>query len=187
MYFTTGSVSYQTSGNPNTTGNALFDTLLGNYYQYTETDKEKWTPIRMTQIEGYVADTWKVLSNLTLDIGVRYQFLPPPYTTDNGISTFMPNLFNPANAQQVIPTGTNAGQLQPGVGQPANGIVHAGTGGLSRGFYDNQNKFSPRFGFAWDPSRNGTFSVRGGAAPHERGRFELRRRQSSVRKHRHSV
>ncbi len=164
VYFTTGSVSYQTSGNPNTTGNALFDTLLGNYYQYTETDREKWTPIRMTQIEGYVADTWKVRSNLTLDIGVRYQFLPPPYTTDNGISTFMPNLYNPANAQQVIPTGTNAGQLQPGVGQPANGIVLAGTGGLSRGFYDNQNKLSPRFGFAWDPSRKGTFSVRGGAA-----------------------
>ena len=164
IYFTTGNVTYQTSGNTNTTGNGLLDALLGNYYSYTETDREKWTPIRMTQIESYVADTWKARRNLTLDIGVRYQFLPPPYTTDNGVSTFLPSLYNRAQAQQVIPTGANAGQLQPGVGQPANGIALAGTNGLTDGFYQIQNKFSPRFGFAWDPSHKGTFSIRGGAA-----------------------
>jgi hypothetical protein len=182
VYFTTGSMNFQTSGNTNTSGNALFDALLGNYYQYTETNREKWTRIRMSQIEGYVQETWKARPNLTLDLGVRYSFLPPPYVTDDTVATFLPNLFDPSKARQVIPTGTNAGQLVAGVGDPYNGIAVAGSSfhnskdtpsdpaaqklfrDLPRGFYKNQNKFSPRFGFAWDPSKRGDFSLRGGAA-----------------------
>src|ERR1017187_994358 len=180
--FSTGSITFNPSGNIYSTGNAIFDTLLGNYNSYTETNQEKWMRLRFTQIEGYVADTWKVMPNLTLDIGVRYAFLGTPYATDNTFSTFIPSLFNPANAQVVIPTGANAGQLVTGVGQPYNGMAVPGSSfynskdtpadpaaqnlfhGLPRGLYDNQNKFSPRFGFAYDPSHNGTFSIRGGAA-----------------------
>ena len=180
--FNTGGINFNPSGNIYSTGNAILDTLLGNYYSYTETNKGKWTFVRATQIESYVADTWKVKSNLTLDIGLRYSFMEAPYVTDNTISTFLPSLYNPANAQRVIPTGTNVGQLQPGVGQPYNGIAVPGSSfynssqaptdpaaqnlfhDLPRGFYNNQNKFSPRFGFAYDPFHNGTFSIRGGAA-----------------------
>jgi hypothetical protein len=182
VYFTTGSLNFNPSGNTNSTGNALLDSLLGDYQQYTETNREKWTRIRMTQIEGYVQDTWKVRPNLTLDLGARYQFLPPPYVNDNTVSTFLPDLYDPTKARVVIPTGSNAGQLQPGIGDPYNGIAAAGSSflnskdtpsdpaalnlfhSLPRGFYKNQNKVSPRFGFAWDPSHKGTFSVRGGAA-----------------------
>ncbi len=159
----TGAYTFNNVGNLYTTGNALLDTLLGNYRQYTESDNDKFNRIRFTQVESYIADTWKVRPNLTLDVGVRYYFMTPPYTADDMISTFLPEKYNPAQAQRVIATGTNAGQLQPGVGVPGNGIARAGEG-VPRGFYQNQQKFSPRFGFAWDPSGKGRFSVRGGGA-----------------------
>ncbi len=127
VYFTTGSLNFNPSGNTNSSGNALMDALLGNYQQYTETNREKWTRIRMTQIEGYVQETWKARPNLTLDLGVRYQFLPPPFVIDDTVSTFLPSLYDPAKARSVIPTGSNTGQLVAGVGDPYNGIVIAGS------------------------------------------------------------
>ncbi len=181
-YFTTGSVSFNPSGNQYTSGNGLFDALLGNFRQYTETDSERWVKIRFVQGESYIADTWKVRPNLTVDIGVRYYFMKAPVEAANTISTFLPGNYDPAKAQTVVRTGANAGQLTPGVGVPYNGLVVPGTeyrdmerapadpaaqklfGNLPRGFFSSQHKFSPRFGFAYDPWGKGNFSFRGGAA-----------------------
>ena len=162
----TGALTFTTTGSGSiySTGNAVLDTLLGNYYQYNESDKDKINQNRYTQFEGYVADTWKARSNLTIDYGVRYSMMQPPHLVGDLASTFVPSLFNPANAQVTIATGSAAGQLAPGVGKPLNGIAVAGQNGIPDGFYPTQNKFSPRFGFAWDPSHNGTFAVRGGGA-----------------------
>src|SRR5207247_2014319 len=43
------------------------------------------------------------------------------------------------------------------------GMVYPGDLGISRSTYDERFKnFGPRFGFAWDPLKNGRLSVRGG-------------------------
>ncbi len=160
----TGALTFTPNGNLYTTNNAILDTLLGNYYQYNESDKDKINQNRFTQFEGYVADTWKVRSNLTLDIGVRYAMFQPPHLVGDTASTFIPGAFNPANAQKVIASGAGAGQLVPGIGTPLNGIAVAGQNGVPDGFYPIQNKFSPRFGFAFDPTHHGSFAIRGGAA-----------------------
>jgi hypothetical protein len=160
----TGALAFNPSGNIYSTGNALMDALLGNYYTYVESDVDKTNRNRFSQFEGYVADTWKARRNLTLDIGARYYLMTPPHLVDNTASTFLPDRFDPKQAQTVIPTGANAGELAPGVGKPLNGIAIAGQNGMPDGFYQTQNKISPRFGFAYDPFGHGDFAIRGGAA-----------------------
>lgn len=160
----TGNFSFNPSGNINSTGNALLDVLLGNYNQYTESDVDKINRNRFSQFESYVADTWKARPNLTIDYGLRYYMMQAPHLTDNQASTFLPSAYNQASAQKIIPSGAGAGEIVPGLGQPLNGIAIAGQGSVGPGFYSTQNKFSPRFGFAYDPSRHGTFAIRGGGA-----------------------
>jgi hypothetical protein len=176
-----GELTFTNSGNSLTTGNALYDILLGNYRQYREGDNDKFSYIRFNQIEAYVADTWKARPNLTLDIGVRYAYFGAPYDTGNTLATFVPSLFDPSKAQQVIPSGAGVGELRPGVGIPYNGVAVSGDDfpqahriptdpagrnlfrGLPRSLMNSQNKFSPRFGFSWDPMNKGDFVLRGGA------------------------
>ncbi|MCI0724003.1 MAG: hypothetical protein L0338_34345, partial [Acidobacteria bacterium] len=136
-------------------------------------------------LEGYLADTWKVRPNLSLDLGIRYSYTFPNRAVNNDISTFVPSLFRPEQARQVIPTGPGTGSLRPGIGDPFNGIVIPGDGfpegfeqtfagandpairalfkGLPRSISDNFSVFSPRVGFAYDPTGSGKFSIRGGA------------------------
>ncbi len=177
-----GDLSFSVGGNSNSTGNALLDTLLGNYRQYREGDNDKWSYTRYNQVEAYVADTWRARPNLTLDIGVRYTHLGAPWETGNTLGTFVPSAFDPSKAQQVIPTGTGAGELRPNVGVAFNGVVVGGDkfteqhrlpldpagrnlfGNLPRSLMKSQNKFSPRFGFSWDPLGKGDFVFRGGGA-----------------------
>jgi len=177
----TGYINFNPAGNVNTTGSAVLDMLIGNYQEYRETNVDKWSNARFGQFEAYAADTWKVTRKLTLDLGLRFYRITPTFASDNTISTFDPGRFDFANAQRTIATGASAGQLMPGVGKPYNGIVVAGSnfpnagtaptdpqakslfGGLPRGLYDNQNKFGPRLGFAYDLTGRGIFAIRGAA------------------------
>ena len=94
--------TFNPSGNIYSTGNALLDTLIGNYNTYVESDVDKTNRNRFSQFEGYVADTWKARRNLTLDIGARYYLMTPPHLVDNTASTFLPDRFDPRQAQTVI-------------------------------------------------------------------------------------
>jgi hypothetical protein len=175
----TGNVSFNASNNPNTTGNALADALLGNFKSYTEASADPVGFFRFSQPEAFVQDSWKVNSKLSLEIGVRYQYLEPMYTTANNMANFDQNLYNPAQAVRVNPVG---GVVVSGSGNPYNGLIRAGSGvptsqqgrvpgstgplfqqigaGAPRGFYQPANLFGPRFGFAYSP--DGKTVIRGG-------------------------
>ncbi len=178
-----GQFTFNASGNSITSGNALLDTLLGNFRQYTEGSNDNFTYVRFNQVESYLADTWRVTPRLTVDLGVRQQFFGAPYSAYNNLVTFVPELFDPRRAQQVVPTGSNAGQLAPNTGSPYNGLVIGGNSypdparvpaaalratqlfhNLPDSLYSSQNKFSPRVGLVYDLTGKGTTVFRSGVA-----------------------
>jgi hypothetical protein len=175
-----GAVNFNASGNPNSTGHAVADVLLGNFRTYTEASGDPVGFFRFTQYEAFVSDNWKMLPNLSLEVGVRYQYGTPIYTQQNNIVNFDPRLYDPAQAVTVRANGT----LVPGTGNRYNGLIRAGNGvpedqqgrvpnhndpvllsvpaGAPRGLYDAEHRFAPRISLAYSPGVDGRTAIRGG-------------------------
>ncbi len=174
----TGKIGFNASGSSNTTGYALADALLGNFNSYSEASADPTGFFRFNQPEAFAQDTWKATRNLSIEYGVRWQYIPAMYTQGNNMANFDPSVYDPAKAITV----TTAGKVIPGSGNPYNGLVRAGNGvpadqakrvpnintaafplipaGAPRGFYKMNGAFGPRVGFAYAPDDK--TSVRGG-------------------------
>ncbi|HZQ53565.1 MAG TPA: carboxypeptidase regulatory-like domain-containing protein [Bryobacteraceae bacterium] len=137
------------------TGYGLSDLLLGLPDNYTQ-DTEVVSELRHRAFATFITDTWKVASNLSLDMGFRWEpYLPPVDNLNDQIcfdetfqskSTFYPSA-PPGITFPGPPVGTNFGK---------------GDAGCPRNLVGNRWKnVAPRFGFAWDPFKKGTTSVRG--------------------------
>lgn len=164
----TGNVSFNSTGNTLTTGNALADALLGNFRNYTESSADPMGFFRFWQPGAFVQDSWKVNRKLSLELGFRWEGMQPMYTQANNMGNFVAALYDPSKAVTV----TSKGTIVPGSGNPYNGLIRAGDGippseqgrvpgstgalftqipaGAPRGLYDTQNLFAPRFGFAYN-------------------------------------
>jgi hypothetical protein len=90
----------------------------------------------------YVQDEWKMRANLTLNLGVRYEYVSPLTEVNNLLANLdlSPGVLvqNPALALQVAP-------IEPGQAGPYYGPLPAS---LVR---PDRNNFAPRIGFAWKP------------------------------------
>ena len=176
-----GAVSFAVSAR-NTTRNVIADVLLGNFQNYTESgaDADYWG--RFNEVDAYFQDNWKINRRLTVELGVRYNYIPAFYNQLGNTSTFLTKYFDFAKVPQISPAD---GSLIPGTGDPYNGLVLFGSSfpdkaigripaasdpslkrlfvGLPRGAYDNNLRdIGPRFGFAYDPLGTGRTAVRGG-------------------------
>ena len=139
------------------TGNAIADGLLGLPVTYGELQGFREPYYNFHQTEAYFQDDWKATRRLTLNLGLRYFFIPHVY--GQNLSMFLPNKYNPALAPTVLPTG----QIVPNSGNLLNGIVISGKNGTPLGLVnDHWNTPAPRFGFAWDPTGSGKTAIRGG-------------------------
>ncbi len=176
-----GNIAFNnTSANTMTTGSALADTIMGQYYTYTEAAYDPWGRFRYSLFDGYAQDSYKVTRSLSLEIGVRYSHYIPTYTTSNNLANFVPALYNPATAVSI----TAGGLIVPGSGNPYDGLIRAGSGvpadeagrvpnanspavlavptGAPRGLYPTQEQIMPRFGYAYKPFSGRNLVVRGG-------------------------
>lgn len=121
---------------------------------------------------------------LTLDLGVRFTAGLQQYQSNNLASSFVPSLYDPAQAPLLYRPALNTanarvavdprnpgaflpaaliGQIIPGTGLLKNGIVQAGDPGYPRALLDFQGIMpAPRLGFAWDVLGDQKMAVRGG-------------------------
>ena len=138
---------------------SLHDFLLGQLAEFDETETQAPVPVRWRNQAVYVQDNYKALSNLTFNLGLRWQVLGQPFSAKNNISNFIPSLWSAAQA----PTLNSSGNVIQGTGSPTNGLVTPASSGVNRGLVDNHYRdWEPRVGFSYDPFRTGKFVVRGG-------------------------
>ncbi len=129
-------------------GNFVFTTIAGSTADGLEnflTDNpasvlllspttRKETQSRDSLFGLYIQDDWRLRPRLTVNLGLRYEFLTNPTEANNGFG-FLPNFF----------TGTTTHFDNVFATNPTT------------------RNFDPRVGFSWDPTGSGKTAIRGGA------------------------
>jgi outer membrane receptor protein involved in Fe transport len=112
--------------------------LSGNPVVFLQGGGDFSREIRERAFDAYAQDNYRITSNLTLNLGLRYE-LPFPATENKNRM----NLFVPGAQSQVIPNAPP-------------GLLYPGDPGVPAGLIPTQKTaFAPRVGFAWDPRGDG--------------------------------
>ena len=121
-YFARGQMTFSGA----ITGSGISDLLSGFPSFAIQAQFNNPQTLRTTSYNSYIQEDWKVRSNLTLNLGLRYEYNTPP--TD------------PHDRMAILDLASAA-------------VVNVGTHGISRsGTRPDRNNFAPRLGFAWTPA-----------------------------------
>jgi hypothetical protein len=128
------------TNNGSSGGTALASFILGDVNSYTSTPIPIPGYYRWHYYGGYFQDDIRILSNVTLNIGMRYEYQTPRIEERDNQGTFLPNL-----------TGTLNGLPVKGA------FCFADTCGLGNTLWPgNKRGFEPRVGIAWSPTHRMT-------------------------------
>jgi len=109
--------------NAGKTGDSMASLLLGTSSGVSQDFLLVWPGIRAIEIGSFVQDDWKVNARLTLNLGLRYEYTPPPVEVNNQWATL------DLTAGKLLLAGVNSDR-QVGV-------------------KNDGNNWAPRFGFAY--------------------------------------
>jgi hypothetical protein len=122
-------------GNPQGSGNAIADMLVGDPIT-AKVSTVAYFGDRQHTYGAFVEDTYKALPNLTLDLGLRYDYATPLYVANNQESNF------DYTTGKIIPAGTP--------GYPSKLAT------------PDKDDFAPRVGLSYSPFKAHPFVLRAG-------------------------
>ena len=123
-----------------TTGHAFASFLLGQVDNGSIRISEVTRGMRFPYFAGYFQDDIKLKPNFTLNVGLRWDYIPTFTEVNNVYSVMDPTVPNPAAG------GRPGALIFAGEGPGRTGREHL-TNGIS------YNNWGPRLGFAWQPMR----------------------------------
>ena len=134
LYNFTGDFTGNPTATLGSTGRPFADFLLGFPVSGQTIRGDTAGQLFRNMLSWYFVDAWRATSNLTLTLGIRYEFTGNPYDKYDRISNF----------------------------DPTRGLLIAGKNGENRSTIDSDlNNFAPRFGFNYHLP-GGKTSIRGG-------------------------
>jgi hypothetical protein len=120
------------------TGVSFADYLLGDIQNAQASVGDSSQDLRSNYYGAFFQDDWHITRNLTLNLGIRYEFQQTPYDTSSKTAYFDPD-----------PSVEN--------------VVYSRSGAVRNGIVDpDYNNVAPRVGFAWSPSFAKNTVLRGG-------------------------
>lgn len=117
------------------TGNDIADFLIGTPSNYNQADAMAYYG-RHRYAAGYLQDSWRARSTLTINFGVRWDLMRYWSEKYNQIPTLILN---------------KQSEIYPGA---PTGLVFPGDRGVPSTLVPQSNRFSPRFGIAYSPNKS---------------------------------
>ncbi len=140
--------------------NSFADFLTSNILEEFVGTGQTYRDFRAHDLSAFAQDDWKVTPRLTLNLGLRYDYLSPSTDRRDRLGNFDPSRLDQTALSVggpgllngfVLPAGASFGSIK-------------GTPGVSDSTFTiaNNLNFAPRVGFAFDPKGDGKTAIRGG-------------------------